>query len=358
MAKQQFTTAQLFTGTDWMPNKTITVEDGIITAITDAESKIDAAMMVPAFIDVQLYGAYGSLLAVEPTTSTVEKIYQYSKKGGAAFCLPTVATNSKEVIFACMDAIRDYWQHGGKGVLGLHIEGPWINPIKRGAHIEAFIHAPTVAAIEAYLKYGKGIIKMITLAPEQCSQAVIDLINSYGIVVSAGHSNATYHQAMHAFDNGIAAVTHLYNAMSALQHREAGLVGATFNHTSVMASIIPDGYHVDFAAIDIAKKLMGERLFIITDAVTETTTGHYQHQLDGEKFVANNTLSGSALTMIKAVQQLVQNTSISLQEALKMASLYPARLLQMQHQYGQIRIGSPACFTLLDESLNVISVVD
>jgi len=357
MSLTHYTAANIFTGCEWLTNQCITVADGKIQAISPATSAIEANTIVPAFIDLQLYGAYDSLLAVEPTAATVQKIYDYAKSGGAAFCLPTVATNHPEIMYASIDAVKQYLQAGGKGVWGLHLEGPWINPVKRGAHILECIHPPTVAEVESLLNYGKGVIKMITLAPEQCSQDVIDCIKRYGIIISAGHSNATFNQAYEAFDHGVTAVTHLYNAMSGLQHRSPGLVGAAFEHPTVMASIIPDGHHVDFAAINIAKKIMGERLFIITDAVTTTTSGAYQHQLDGDKFVANGTLSGSALTMIKAVQLMVQHTDTDLAEACRMASLYPAKLIGMQ-QYGKIEIGLPACFTLLDEGMNVVAVVD
>lgn len=357
MSLNQYTAAHLFTGTEWLTNQSVTVEDGIISAIQPATSVIESHIIVPAFIDLQLYGAYGSLLAAEPTADSVQKIYDYSKSGGAAFCLPTVATNYPDVMYACIDAVKQYLQQGGKGVWGIHLEGPWINPDKRGAHIAECIHPPTIEEVEALLAYGKGVIKMITLAPEQCNQTIIDLINNHGIIISAGHSNATYKQAMHAFDNGISAVTHLYNAMSGLQHRSPGLVGAAFEHPRIMASIIPDGHHVDYAAINIAKKLMGERLFIITDAVTTTSSGGYQHQLDGDKYLANDTLSGSALTMIKAVQLMVQHTDTDLAEACRMASLYPSRLMGM-HQYGKIEVGLPACFTLLDQAMNATAVID
>jgi N-acetylglucosamine-6-phosphate deacetylase len=166
-------------------------------------------------------------------------------------------------------------------VLGLHIEGPWINPVKRGAHIEELIHAPSVEQVRALLEYGKGVIRIITLAPEVVSPEIIQLIRSYGIVISAGHSNATYAQAKTGFASGIRAVTHLYNAMSPLLHREPGLVGASMDDEQVMASIIPDGHHVDYAAIRIAKAVMKERLFVITDAVTDTDEGQYPHHAWG-----------------------------------------------------------------------------
>ena len=151
------------------------------------------------------------------------------------------------------------------------------------------------------MAYGKGVIKIVTLAPEQCDDAVLQLFLDSGIVVSAGHSNANYQQATAAFDKGITAATHLFNAMSPLQHREPGLVGAIYNHPAAMSSLVPDGIHVDFAAVRISKKIMAARLFMITDAVTATNGGDYPHVFKGDRYtMPDGTLSGSALTMIKA----------------------------------------------------------
>ena len=236
---------------------------------------------------------------------------------------------------------------------GLHIEGPWINKEKRGAHIESFIHAPQKDEVIELLEYGKAVIKMITLAPEICSVEIVDLIKDYGIIISAGHSNATYAEAAIAFKKNIHVATHLFNAMSALHHRQPGLPAAIMLDSSVVASIVADGYHVDFEMISLAKKIMGERLFLITDAVTETKEGPYQHEKDGDKYVANGILSGSALTMIKAVKNCVDKCNISLEEALRMASLYPAKVLHLDNKTGKIEPGFNADFVLLDEELEV-----
>lgn len=339
--------------------------NGFITGVVPLSSlsssqqvqQFDNCTLVPSFIDLQIYGAYGKLLSVYPETDSLVKLKEYCEKGGAAFCMPTAATNTKEVFFRCIDAVKEYWNKEGKGILGLHLEGPWINPIKRGAHIGSLIHPPTIEEAKELLEYGKGVIKIITLAPEVCSQEVIDLILSYNIVISAGHSNATYKEAMQGFDNGIKAVTHLYNAMSPLQHREPGLVGATMDHASVMSSIIPDGHHVDFSAIRIAKQVMKERLFVITDAVTETSRGDYQHYLAGDKYEAANILSGSALTMDKALQNLVNYVGVEMAEALRMCSLYPAKVIGLQNELGKIAEGYKASMTVLDQSLSTVSLI-
>lgn len=359
------TASSIFTGREWLTNHSVIIEEGKIkevisnTALPSSfvAEHYDGCIMAPAFIDLQIYGAYGRLLAVYPEINSLERLVDYCRTGGAAWCLPTVATNTKEVFFKSIDAVRDYWNKGGKGVLGIHLEGPWINKAKKGAHIDSLIQAPSLHDVLALLEYGNGIIKMITLAPEVCPKEVMEQILSYGVVLAAGHSNASYAEARQGFANGITAVTHLYNAMSPLGHREPGLVGATMDDENVMASIIPDGHHVDYAAIRIAKKVMGERLFAITDAVTDTNEGYYKHQPAGDKYEADGILSGSALTMHKALQNLVQKCKIDLDEALRMCSLYPARALQLHKQFGKIEKGFTADIIVLDNSLQLKEII-
>lgn len=352
---------KIFTGTDWLYNQDIIIENGIVKDIEPNGNvfvKEDADhFLAPAFIDFQVYGAAGKLLSVYPSADTLQTMHEVFAKEGTCLFQPTLATNTIAVFKKAIDAVRDYWQAGGKGVHGLHLEGPWINPLKRGAHVEAFVHSPTLEEVEDLLTYGKDVIKTITLAPEVCSTEVIALILSHNIVISAGHSNATCSEAMQSFDSGITTVTHLYNAMSSLHHREPGLVGASWLHTDVAASIIPDGHHVDFLVIAIAKKLMGERLFAITDAVTETTEGPYQHYLAGDKYECNGTLSGSAISMHEAFYRLVTKVGIEVEEALRMCSLYPARVMKIEHLYGKIAPGFAAQFVVLNKQLQLADVI-
>jgi N-acetylglucosamine-6-phosphate deacetylase len=189
-----------------------------------------------------------------------------------------------------------------------------------------------------------------------CSKEVIDLILSHNIIISAGHSNATYDEAKTGFANGITAVTHLYNAMSPLQHRQPGLAGAAMDDANVIASIIPDGHHADYAAVRIAKQVMKERLFVITDAVTDTNEGYYQHKVAGDKYEAGGILSGSALTMEKALQNLVNHAGIELAEALRMCSLYPARVLNMENELGKIEKGYKASMVVINNRMETIHI--
>jgi N-acetylglucosamine-6-phosphate deacetylase len=353
---------KLFTGNEWLYNHEILIEDGIIisvlpsaehTLITDDTD----SFVAPAFIDFQVYGAARRLFAVSPSANTLRTMQQVFSKEGTCLFQPTLATNTIDIFTQGIDAVRDYWNGGGTGVHGLHLEGPWLHPDRRGAHIKELIHSPGIEEVKELLEYGKGVIKTITIAPEVCSNEVIELILSYDIVLSAGHSNATYNQAVRSFENGISTVTHLYNAMSPLHHREPGLVGAAIHHSSVAASIIPDGHHVAFTAISIAKALMGDRLFAITDAVTETVSGPYQHHLVGDKYECNGTLSGSAISMYDAFYNLVTKVEIKVEEALRMCSLYPARALGIEYQYGKIAPGFAAQFVVLNKQLDLANVI-
>jgi len=347
-----------------LTDQAIVIKDSKVDSIVPFSSisgthakHFNGCFLVPAFIDLQVYGAAKKLLATYPVAETLQLMYEQFSSEGTCLFLPTLATNTIATFKRSIDAVNEYWRSNGKGVYGLHLEGPWINEIKRGAHVKDWIHTPTITEVTDLLEYGKGVIKMITIAPEVCSDEVIELILSHDIILSAGHSNATYEEAIKGFEKGISTVTHLYNAMSALQHRSPGLVGATLNHTTVKSSIIPDGYHVDYSAIAIAKKIMGPRLFAITDAVTETNTGPYQHQMAGDKFECNGVLSGSALSMHRAFKNLVNYAGVEVAEALCMCSLYPAQVLRCDQHYGKIAPQTAGQFLILNQQLELVEII-
>ena len=355
---------KIFTGYEMLQHHAIVIKENVIDEIIPSNEinssgeiiDFKNAIIAPAFIDLQLYGAHKKLLSAYPTAESVKAIYDYSKAGGASHCMPTVSTNTYEVIFKCIDAVKEYRNAGGQGVLGLHVEGPWISKEKRGAHNAEWIFSPTIKQAKQILDYGKDVIKMITVAPEVVSEEIIDLIHSYNIVVSAGHTNATYDQATKSFSK-IKTATHLYNAMSGLQHRAPNMVGALLDHDKVFCSIVPDGYHVSFPAIRIAKKIMGEKLFAITDAVTETHEGYYQHTLDGDKYTANGILSGSALTMNKCAKNFVEHCNINIDEALRMCSLYPAKVIKKENELGIIATGRKVNIVILNDAFDVLETI-
>jgi N-acetylglucosamine-6-phosphate deacetylase len=361
-----YTNCSIYTSDKVEKGKSILVDNGVVVDIIEAShipegasiKNLQGINIAPALIDLQIYGGNGKLFSHELSVESLEATYQYCLQGGAAYFMITLATNSIERFMQAIEEVKKYWEYGGKGLLGLHLEGPYINPLKRGAHIERYIKKPTIEEVEQLLNKGKGIIKMMTLAPEQCEDSVIQLLTDNGVIVSAGHSNATYEQATAAFDKNIPAATHLFNAMSPLHHRQPGMVGAIFDHPTVSCSLVADGIHVDFAAIRASKKVMKERLFFITDAVTEITTGEYQHIFRGDHYsLPDGTLSGSALTMMKCVQNGVEKMGIDLEESLRMASLYPARVIKAENEMGKIAKGHLASFVVFDNDFTVLEVI-
>ena len=353
--------ARIFTGEEILEDHAVTTHQGKITSIlphvqkeaTGNEVDLQGALLAPAFIDLQIYGGNGQVFSLYPSVTSLAATVAYSKGGGAAWIMPTVATIGREVMLEAMQAVRAYWEQGGQGILGLHLEGPFMNPAKKGAHLEQYIHAPTQEDIDWILENGRDVVKIMTLAPECCDPELVRQLAAAGIVIFAGHSNATYAQAYTSFDNGIHHATHLFNAMSPLESRAPGIVGAIFDHARVCASIVADGVHVDFASIRISKKIMKERLFLITDAVDENKEGGYIYIREKDRYVsATGVLSGSCLTMTKAVRNCVEQVGISLEEALRMASLYPARAIGREQAFGRIAVGYDAALVAIDSSWN------
>ncbi|MGZ3957503.1 MAG: N-acetylglucosamine-6-phosphate deacetylase [Flavisolibacter sp.] len=363
--QKAYAASRIFDGEKWLEDQTLFLHQGTIEKITATHDEAGPSItrsftgltLVPAFIDVQVYGAAGKLFSAFPTADTLKLMQETFSKQGAVLFQPTLATNTLDLFRQAIDAVRTYREQGGQGVHGLHLEGPWIHPAKRGAHQKEWIHEPTFQEVKDLLDYGSGVITMITLAPEVCPPEVLDLLVRRGIILSAGHSQASYRQAMEAFDGGFRTVTHLFNAMSPFHHREPGMVGATWEHPGVLASIIPDGHHVSYEVLAIAKKLMGPRLFAITDAVTETDRGPYQHQLAGDKYEADGILSGSSLSMYQAFYNLVRHAGVEKGEALRMCSLYPAKLLGVEHRYGRIAPGYAGQFLVLNDQLDMVDVI-
>jgi N-acetylglucosamine-6-phosphate deacetylase len=356
-----YTNGIIFTGDSMQINKAVLTDNDVVVGITAADNipsqymqeDLKGYTIAPAFIDLQIYGGNGKLFSHELSVESLKATYEYCLHGGCSHFMITMATNTIDKFLKGFDVVREYRQQGGKGLLGLHLEGPYINPVKRGAHLANCVKKPALEEVRMLLQKGEGVFTMMTLAPEQCDDEVIELLKQYRIIISAGHTNVTYQQAMKAFNNGIPAATHLFNAMSPLQHREPGMVGAIFNHPFALSSIVCDGVHVDYSVVHIAKTVLKNRLFFITDAVAETTEGEYQHLFRGDRYcLPDGTLSGSALTMLQCVKNAVTHVGIELEEALRMASTYPAQLLKDQKS-GKIEAGYAANFVVFDDKLEL-----
>lgn len=357
-----FFNAPVFTGKEKITGKALIVEGDKIkgfgeeNSIPENSNRIDCTdcFIAPGLIDLQIYGAGHYLFSSKPSVNGLTSMANRLLATGTTSFLPTLATNSMEVFGEAINVVKET---SHPAVLGLHFEGPYINPLKRGAHILKYIKRPEENEVAELLKEADGTIKMMTLAPEMCGAGVIKLLKNNNVVVSAGHSNATFCEAANGFANGITAVTHLFNAMSSFHHRETGLPGAAFLTKDIFASIIADGIHVDFNTLSVSKKLMNERLFLITDAVAEVNEGPYIHIKKTDRFtLPDGTLSGSDLTLLRAVKNCVEKAGIPLDEALRMASTYPAHLVGA-NDIGRIEPGHKANLVVFTKDFEVKHVV-
>jgi len=264
-----------------------------------------------------------------------------------------LATNTIQIFD---EDIRVFKDASPRVALGLHLEGPFLNPKKRGAHPAELIFKADLPTLRHLFEGNEDVIGIITVAPELLEDECLDYLLSKGVLISAGHTDATFQEASKAFDKGIKAATHLWNAMSPLHHRQAGVPGAIFNHKEVCASIVADGIHVDYEVIKISKSQLRERLFLITDAVTECENGIYQHVFNKDHYVLpDGTLSGSALTMLGAIRNCVEKVGIQLDEAIRMATTYPARLIERK-DIGHLAEGAKANVLVFDQYFNVKKV--
>jgi N-acetylglucosamine-6-phosphate deacetylase len=345
------TQAVIFTGKEEIKGKALLLDNGIVKGWTEEENipsdfhiiQQSGRYIAPGLLDLQIYGGGGQLFSDDPSSAALKNIADALVKTGITGFLPTLATNEMSVFEKAVDTVR---HNPHPAVPGLHLEGPYINPVKRGAHILSCIKRPELDEVKALLERAQGAIKMMTIAPEMCSPEVIALLLANGVILSAGHSNATFSEAAEGFKRGIQTATHLFNAMSPFHHRDTGLPGAVYQ-SQAFASIIPDGIHVDYQALSISKKVMGERLFLITDAV-EPSTGAYTHVFKGDRYtLPDGTLSGSAIRLLQGVENCVKYAGISLAEALRMASTYPARVIGHPER-GLITPDQPAYLTIFD----------
>ena len=355
------TNATIYSGREVISGKTLLIDDETVFALSDKERIPPGAKTVdcsgksiaPGLIDLQIAGGGGYLFSESPSAEALTAMTESIIKSGTTGFLIAMPTNSHEVY---SKAIRVIKENPHPAILGLHLEGPYISPARCGAHMKSYIRQPDIKEVEALLKESGGTVRMVTLAPEICSREVIMLLNDNGVTVAAGHSNATYEEAMTGFRNGVRTVTHLFNAMSPMLHRNPGLPGAAFMSEQACASIIADGIHVHYDMIAISKKIMSDRLFLVSDAVEETLNGPYPHVRKKDRFtLPDGTLSGSSLSLLQAAGNCVKHAGIAIGEALRMASTYPAMLIG-ETRKGLIAPGYKADLTLFDQNFTVTGV--
>ena len=369
------THGRIYTGHEILDDHAIVIANGLIERLCPLtelpagieQRSLNGAIVSPGFIDVQLNGCGGVQFndtADAVSIETLEIMQRANEKSGCTSYLPTLITTSDDLMKQGVRVMREYLAKHPYQALGLHLEGPWLNIVKKGTHNPQFVRMPDAALVD-FLCENADVITKITLAPEQVAPEVITQLAAAGIVVSAGHSNATVKEAKRGFRAGITFATHLYNAMPYISGREPGLIGAIFDEPDVWCGIIADGLHVDYVNIRNAKRLKGDKLCLVTDATAPAGADIDQFIFAGKTIYyrnglcvdENGTLSGSSLTMIEGVRNLVEHVNIALDEALRMATLYPARAIGADKQLGSIAPGMVANLTAFTRDYKIIKTI-
>ncbi|MEO6524569.1 MAG: N-acetylglucosamine-6-phosphate deacetylase [Mucilaginibacter sp.] len=346
--------------------KAVLIEgDKIISVIEEGDipqgaTKVDlnGAYLAPGLIDLQIYGSGSPLFfGGDPSAAALSQMEASLLKQGCTGFFATIATNTNDIVEQGIQAALAHRDNKLGNMMGLHLEGPYLNPKRKGAHPDSLIKKATLAEVKHWVEMADGEIKMITLAPELQDAEVLAYLDEQGIVLSSGHSDATYEQTKAFLHNPVKAITHLYNAMPPMHHRQPGIIPAVFEDKPY-TSVVADGIHVDFTMIKLAKRMLGNKLFLITDAVAEANKGVYQHVLNGDHYtMPDGTLSGSNLTMLKAVQNCVNRAGIDLAEAVNMASLYPAELIGKDNEQGKIADNYLANLIVFDDNFELQAVI-
>ncbi|MEZ9299911.1 N-acetylglucosamine-6-phosphate deacetylase [Vibrio splendidus] len=363
---------KIYTGSDVLTDHAVVIENELIKKVCPISElpegievrDLNGANLSPGFIDLQLNGCGGVMLNDEITADTMQIMHKANLKSGCTSFLPTLITSSDEDMREVIAAAREYHNQYQNQSLGLHLEGPYLNVAKKGIHSVDHIRKSDNEMIELICK-NNDLVAKVTLAPELNDPEHIERLRKAGVVVSIGHTNATYAEARQGFESGITFATHLFNAMTPMVGREPGVVGAIYDTPEVYAGIIADGFHVDYANIRIAHKIKGEKLVLVTDATAPAGAnmeyfifvGKKVYYRDGKCVDENGTLGGSALTMIEAVQNTVEHAGIALDEALRMATLYPATAIGVESKLGRIKKGMVANLAVFDRDFNVKATV-
>ncbi|MDA8251369.1 MAG: N-acetylglucosamine-6-phosphate deacetylase [Rhodospirillales bacterium] len=359
--------ARIFTGARFLDDHAVLLEGDAVAAVLPSAALpasvpcevLPGGLLAPGFVDAQVNGGGGVLFNASPDAGALARLAAAHLRCGTTALLPTLITDRPEVMRAALDAVRAALAARTPGIVGVHLEGPFLAPARKGAHDPALIRPLTEE--DFALLSGCGIAPLLlTVAAEVVPPAQIARLVQAGVIVSIGHSDADYDTVMAAAEQGARGVTHLFNAMSPLSHRAPGVVGAALDHGGLWGGIIADGHHVHPAALSAAlrAKRGPARLFLVSDAMPLAGLADDTFELNGRTVtrrggalrLADGTLAGSDLTMHAALRHAVRQLGVALDEALRMASLYPARFLGLE-RHGRIAPGGRADLVHLDDAL-------
>lgn len=357
--------AELFDGDAMRGPSHVVIADGRIAEVLvpDAELPAEAEvvdlhglLLAPGFVDVQVNGGGGVMFNNDPSVEALSTMAAAHRKFGTTTLLPTLITDATEVMDAAAEAMREAIASGVLGVRGIHFEGPCLNPERKGVHRESDFRSLDDELKGIYLGEGLGAV-VVTLAPEQVAADDIRQLANGGVRVCAGHTAATYSDIAEALAAGLAGFTHLYNAMTPMTNREPGVVGAALDDGYSWCGLIADGYHLhDATARNAIRSKAAGKIMLVTDAMSTVGAAEKHFSLYGEQIHAeggrlareDGTLAGSDLDMMSAVRNTHQRLGVALDEALRMASLYPAAFLGLDNEIGKVRQGYAADLVAID----------
>ncbi len=373
MNRYAITSTKIFDGEQFLSNKAIIINNNQIEDIVDLEeiNSIDIIdyknnIIAPAFIDLQLNGCGGVLFNDNISTSTLEIMHKTNLKFGTTSFLPTLITTSEDEIRKAVEVVAFFYEKYPHNIIGIHIEGPYISKIKKGIHNPVYMKEISDEMVNFIIESVKKVPIKITIAPEENSIDKIEQLVKGGVRVSIGHSNANYQTAKKGINAGISLATHLFNAMSAFEGRNPGVVGAVLDSPTVYSGIIVDGHHVDFNSIALVKEIKKDKLFIVTDATTPMGTNMKQFQFADQTIYVKNdtcvnengTLAGAKIDMMSSLVNAISYANISMKESLKMVSLYPARAIGLDTYLGRISKGYIANIVIFNADFKIISTID
>ena len=364
-----FRNGRILTDAGIEQDRTLLVRNGRIEALSAAREVIGAdqvvdlqgQLLVPGFIDVQVNGGGGLLFNDDPSVETIAAIARAHRRFGTTGFLPTLISDDLDVVASAIDAVREAIARGVPGVLGIHIEGPFLNAERRGVHDASKLRALDGEAVKLLTRLHGGVT-MVTLAPERTTPAYIRQLSEAGVVVSAGHTNATFAELQPAFAAGLRGFTHLFNAMSQLENREPGAVGAALAHDASWCGLIVDGHHVHPEVMKLALRAKRhDRFLLVSDAMPSVGAEKKDFVLNGRPItVADNRcvdpegrLAGADLDMASAVRNAVRMLDLGVADAVRMASINAAEFLGLR-DVGRIAPGQRANLVQLDGDLQVL----
>ncbi len=364
------TNARILTPDGWRNDLAVLLDgEHIVDLLPPSDPRISSAtthdlhgaMLLPGFIDTQVNGGGGVLFNDAPTVETIRRIGAAHRRFGTTAFLPTLVSDRVDVMRAALAAVEQAMAEGVPGVLGIHLEGPYLAPARKGVHDPKFFHAPDSEELALLCAPHRGV-RLLTLAPERVPLPSIRALAAAGVIVCAGHTAADYATTHTALAGGVRGFTHLFNAMTPFGSREPGVVGAALEDAGSWCGIIVDGHHVHPASlrVAIAAKARGKML-LVTDAMPPVGSDHPDFVLNGETITAKDgicqtaqgVLAGSALDMAAAVRNTVQMLGLPLDEAVRMASTYPADFLGLGASHGRIAAGYQADLVVLDDDYRV-----